>query len=68
METAESILFGYGVNAPVKARIAKRIGKSRSTVSRWAQDADSIPLRDLKAIIRCQGLSDKQILAIMKGA
>lgn len=64
MRTAESILFGAGVTSPVKARIARSIGKSRSTVSRWAQDAGSIPLKDLRRIVRCLGLSDKQILQL----
>lgn len=64
---AESILFGTGANTRVKARIARQIGKSRSTVSRYAKDADKIPLADLRKIVRCTGLSDRQILAVVKG-
>lgn len=66
--TAEDILFGSdGVNSPVKARIARCIGKSKSTISRWAQDADSIPLKDLRAIVRCLDLSDRQIVDVVRG-
>lgn len=69
MLTAENILFGYkdSVNAPVKARLARVTGKSKSTISRWAQDADTIPLKDLRVLCRVQGLSDRQILEIVKG-
>ena len=69
MQTAESILFGAGgVNAPVYARVAREIGRSRSTVSRWAKDASNIPFSDLQKIVRCRGLSDRLILDLMKGA
>lgn len=68
MLTAETILFGSGgVNSPVKAKVARSIGKSKSTVCRWAKDADSIPLRDLRAIVRCLDLTDKQIISLVRG-
>lgn len=68
MRTAEDILFGSGgVNSPVKAKVARSIGKSRSTVSRWAQDADKIPLGVLRKIVRCRDLTDKEIVSLVRG-
>lgn len=67
MMKAETILFGYGATAPVKARIARSIGKSRSTVSNWAKDSGKIPLKDLRNIVRVLGLSDKEIIQIIRG-
>ena len=67
MQTAETILFGGDVNAPVKARLARAIGKSRSTVCKWATDAGKIPLDDLRNLVRVRNLTDKQIIEIVRG-
>ena len=68
MQTAGSILFGAGgVNSPVKAKVARSIGKSKSTISRWADDPDKIPLGDLRSIVRCLDLTDRQIVEVVRG-
>ncbi len=67
MKTAETILFGCGASAPVKARVARAIGKSRATVSNWAKDSGKIPLKDLRNIVRVLGLTDKEIVEVVRG-
>lgn len=67
MLTAETILFGGNINAPVKTRLAKAVGVSDMTISRWSKSADSIPLSKLRALCRIRGLSDRQMLDILKG-
>ena len=68
MQTAEQILFGSkGVDSPVYARLARRTGRSKSTISRWAKDADCIPLKDLRVLVRSLDLSDKKIVELLRG-
>lgn len=69
MQTAEQILFGHEDEArrPVLAILARRTGKSKSTLSRWAKDADSIPLKDLRVLVRSLDLSDRKIVELLRG-
>lgn len=68
MQTAESILFGAGgINTPCYAKVGRAVGKSKSTISRYAQDADKIPLGVLRKIVRCRDLTDSQIISLVRG-
>jgi len=65
MKTKE-LLFGTEINAVRIPPLAKRAGTSPSTMYGWKMDPDRIPLGKLRAIVECRGLSDKQIVDMIR--
>ena len=61
-----TLIFGGSITAPPAAKIARFIGRSKSTVCRWKADPMQIPLGDLQKICKVRGLTDEQLLAIIK--
>lgn len=62
-----TIIFGGSINAPPQARLAREIGRSKSTITRWRDDPMQIPLGDLQKLCRIRGLTDEELLHIIKG-
>ena len=65
MNTKE-LLFGTEINAVRIPPLAKRTGTSQSTMYGWKMDPDRIPLGKLRRIVECRGLSDKQIVDMIR--
>lgn len=63
---ATTIIFGGGTNRPVQASIARAVGVSPSTISRWKENPKLIPLGDLQTLCRIRGLTDEQIVKIIR--
>ncbi len=64
MIAAESILFGYGANAPVQAVLGRKAGITQASMSRYRKNPDLIKFRDLKALVKARDLDDKEILML----
>lgn len=62
-----TIIFGGSINHPVYANVAKAVGVSKSTMTRWKANPDIIPLGHFKRLCRVRELSDEQIIKIIRG-
>jgi len=62
-----TILFGGGYNRPVYANIAKAVGVSPATITRWKANPKMIPLGNLQTLCRVRKLTDEEIIAIVRG-
>ena len=57
------ILFGEKVRRN-QTDIAKAIGVDKSTISRWRRNPAQIPKGKLDILIRCNNLTNEEILAL----
>lgn len=67
MVATTTILFGGGVNRPVYSNLAKAVGVNPGTITKWRGNPDSIKLGDLRTLCRVRGLTDEEILRVVKG-
>ncbi len=65
MDTRE-LLFGTEINAVRIPNLARRTDTPQSTMYSWKTDPDKIPLGKLRRIVECRGLSDRQIVEMIR--
>lgn len=62
-----AILFGSGAMAANVSAVARAIKVPQSTLSRYKDQPDKIPLRTLRKIVKARNLDDETIVRIVRG-